>query len=153
MSRRAARAIALQMLFQIDVGHNTLTEARLTWEEACLPKNEIANEDCLYHLSEDAANFSWQLVTGVEEEKEKIDAVLKETSLQWDIERLANVDRSILRLGIYEMLFREDIPASVTINEAIELAKLFGTEESGSFINGVLDSVRKKYITKNQMAE
>ena len=145
MSRRAARAVALQVLFQIDVGHNSLGEAKRTWEEACLPVEEAEDSFSGYYLPTDAAHFCWRLASGVEEQKARIDQILKEASLQWDIDRLAGVDRSILRLGIYELLFCDDIPSTVTINEAIELAKMFGTEESGSFINGVLDAVHKKY--------
>ena len=85
--------------------------------------------------------FSDELVRGVLEHREAIDATISEKSKNWAISRMAKVDLSILRLAVYELLYRDDIPKNVTINEAIEVAKKFGTEDSPSFVNGILDEV------------
>ena len=87
--------------------------------------------------------FSEDLVRGVVEHEEAIDAKIKAYAENWDFHRIAVVDRNILRLAIYELLYRNDIPPVVSINEAIELAKKFSTEDSGRFVNGILDRVKK----------
>lgn len=84
-----------------------------------------------------------EIVAGVIEKKENIDAILKEATANYELNRITTVDRNILRIAIYEMLYREDIPPVVSINEAIEIAKRFGTDESGRFVNGVLDRIVK----------
>lgn len=86
--------------------------------------------------------FFSRLTEGVLETKNKIDAIIEQFSNNWKIRRMACVDRNILRIAVYEMLFCEDIPLKVSINEAIDIGKKFGTEESGAFINGILDSIR-----------
>ena len=77
---------------------------------------------------------------------EELDNIISKEVKNWDINRIAKVDRSILRLAIYEMFYREDIPPVVTINEAIDIAKKFSTEKSGSFVNGILDKVKTKLM-------
>ncbi len=74
----------------------------------------------------------------------QIDSIIKEASKNWRLERMAIVDRNILRIGCYELLFSDDVPYKVAINEAVELSKRFGTEDSRSFVNGVLDAVKKR---------
>jgi transcription antitermination factor NusB len=85
--------------------------------------------------------FSRSLVRGVCEKKDYLDTLIRQASMNWRLERMASVDRCILRLGIFEMLFVQDIPPKVSIDESVELGKIYGTEDSGAFINGVLDSL------------
>ncbi len=93
-----------------------------------------------------ALAFARELISGIQEKMEDIDRLTSETSSNWKIDRIAVIDMNIIRMGIYELLFRSDIPEKVTINEAIELAKKYSTVSSGSFINGILDTVRKKNL-------
>jgi len=86
--------------------------------------------------------FFMELVTGVMNHKAQIDRIIERFSNNWKISRMSCVDRNILRIAVYEMLFRRDIPPKVSINEGIDVGKKFGTDESGAFINGILDSIR-----------
>jgi len=86
--------------------------------------------------------FFMELVNGVMNHKPQIDAIIERFSNNWKISRMSCVDRNIMRIAVYEMLFCRDIPAKVSINEGIDVGKKFGTEESGAFINGILDSIR-----------
>jgi len=127
-NRRKARECALQILYQIDVSGHTATEALHAFWQNFQPEVDVAE-------------FASALVTGVVEKQEDIDKRIQEASHHWKLERMARVDRNVLRLAVFELLFRDDIPKKVTLNEAIEIAKRFGTEDSGSFINGVLDHI------------
>ncbi len=131
MKRRKAREFALQILYQYDItGH--------------LPDDETFNGRREGSpVSGDVNDFAKDLVFGTIENIEEIDGILLSAARNWEIGRIAAVDRGILRLSIYELLFRDDIPAAVTLNEAIEIAKKYSTGESYSFINGILDNVRK----------
>jgi len=131
MKRHTAREKALQALFQIDVGGIEPLEAM---------KNVVN--------SEEIDPFIRQLVLGVTDNKEEIDALLRKNLEKWRLERVANVDRSILRLATYEMKYIDEVPANVAIDEAIELAKKFGDEKSGRFINGVLSKVKDALSVK-----
>jgi N utilization substance protein B len=125
--RRKARELALQALFEIDfVGHDF--EQALEWlaEEFDMPKESEA--------------FVRELVSGVVDDKESLDDTIRAFAPAWPLEELASVDRNILRLGIYEICLKK-VPAKVAINEAVELAKSFGSESSAKFVNGVLGSV------------
>ena len=95
-------------------------------------------------------NFIWQLVTGVVEHLKEINEIISKAAPQWPIEQISIVDRNVLRIGIYELLYedKEAVPPKVAINEAIELAKSFGGENSGKFINGVLGTVYKEIEEK-----
>jgi len=130
VSRRLAREKALQMLFQMDVGQNSLEMAKLTLEETTLSPLD--------------KSFALQLVEGTRNALGELDAYIKKHSAEWDIERLANVDKNVIRMALYEMKYLADIPFSVSINEAIELAKSFGSEDSGKFVNGILDNIQKE---------
>jgi N utilization substance protein B len=88
--------------------------------------------------------FTRSLVAGVEERVEEVDKLIEAASLNWRLSRMPTVDRNILRLAAYELLACEDVPASVSINEAVELAKRFGEKESGSFVNGILDRIAQE---------
>ena len=137
MKRRRAREYALQVLFQLDVTNNEFTDEVL--------KNFWRNikED------DDVKEFANNIVIGTRENIDSIDKIIKKTAEHWAINRIAVVDRNILRAAAYELLYRSDIPPSVVMNEAIEISKKFSTEDSASFINGILDKIQKSKL-KNQ---
>jgi N utilization substance protein B len=93
-------------------------------------------------LSPEIRDFTTALVTGVIERRDEIDACIQECSTNWSLERIGMVERNILRFAIYELCFLPDIPPNVTINEAVEVAKKYGTDEAPAFINGILDRVK-----------
>lgn len=128
--RRVGREAAIQFLYSNELNDETTPEQiDAFWE--------------LRPLRPDARVFAKELVIGVLEHREAIDAALTEKLENYRLERLAAVDRNILRLAIYEIMFREDVPNPVVINEAIEISKRFASTESSSFVNGLLDSIRK----------
>jgi N utilization substance protein B len=90
--------------------------------------------------------FADTLIRGVLERRDELDEIIRKHALNWDLHRMAVVDRNVMRLGIYEMLFRDDIPPVVSINEAVDIAKRFSTEESGRFVNGILDRVKAELL-------
>jgi N utilization substance protein B len=90
--------------------------------------------------------FADELVRGVQSERRAIDAIIQKSSTNWKLDRMARVDRNILRLAVYEILRRADVPLRVTLNEAIELGKKFGSEESSAFVNGVLDRIANQAL-------
>jgi transcription antitermination protein NusB len=124
MKRRTAREKAMQTLFQVDV-------SELNWKEAL---NHVLDGN-------DTDEFLEQLVQGTITNQDKIDAILRDHLANWTLDRIGNVDRSILRLALYEIQFVEEIPQNVSVNEAIELAKTFGDDQSSKFVNGVLSRV------------
>ncbi len=128
MSRRLAREIALQVLYQIDLTQDAgdLSAELKRWAgEFAVPAESV--------------DFAEKLVQGTWDHREEIDKRLAQLSRGWALERMATVDRNLLRLAAYEMIYCEDIPTKVSMNEAIELAKSFGGNESAKFINGILD--------------
>ena len=128
--RRKAREFALQMLYQWDQsGQKSAQVESLFWKAA---RAEAATR-----------KFANQLFEGAAAQVAELDKIIKKHSKNWRLERLAVIDRNILRLGIYELRSGGDVPAKVVINEAIELAKKYSTEESAPFINGILDAVFK----------
>ena len=129
--RRQAREISLQALYQIDIRKIKPEEV---WPDICHFSS----------LEKDVQKFSEILVKGTFEKLPEIDNIISKNSLHWNLERMAIVDRNILRLASYEILFCEDIPFAVSINEAIELAKTYGTEESGKFVNGILNKIKEE---------
>lgn len=130
-SRRKSRADALKILYQRDLNSELSAEMAVAHFESFFSKNQSSDE------------FANQLVMGVSENLQFLDESIAKMSEHWRPERMAAVDRNILRLGLYELNFRNDVPATVTINEMVELAKEFGAEHSPSFINGVLDRAAK----------
>jgi N utilization substance protein B len=131
VARRKAREVALKVLFQMDLGRQTLDEA---WPLA------VEGE----RLPAASAAFARELAAGAASHQAEIDRLLSECSEGWKVSRMPGVDRNLLRLAAYELLHRPDIPASVTINEAVELAKVYGTDESPRFINGVLGQLARR---------
>ena len=130
--RRKAREIALQFLYQLD----------LSGDED--PAPSAAEFWARHPIADDAREFADALVRGTKANQPKIDQIIAQFTEHWDLDRMAVVDRNILRVAAYELLWRSDVPAKVAINEAIEIAKKFGTAESSRFINGVLDRIRRE---------
>ncbi len=134
--RRKAREVALQVLYGLDVSPGNLQEAiELFWKNFEAPEKVKA--------------FSSVLLEGTWNNREQIDALISSCAENWSIERMSKVDRSILRMAVFELLHCHDVPPKVAINEAIELGKLFGSENSGAFINGVLDALYAKLYAKD----
>lgn len=130
--RRQAREIAVQFLYLEDLGG--AGELALEKEIAALPN--AADHPVR------ARPFAAELVKGVLERKDLVDEKIRHYAQNWSLKRIAAVDRAILRLAIYELMFRDDIPPVVSINEAIDLAKNYSTADSGRFVNGILDRVK-----------
>jgi N utilization substance protein B len=140
--RRRAREIALQVLYQMDAQPELAPEAAFARVTAHLLGD--AGDPASGQAPEPAPTaemhaFIERLVRGVHANLAEIDALLTRASHHWRLERMARVDRNLLRLAAYEMRFCDDIPAKVAINEAIEIAKRFGAQETPAFVNGVLD--------------
>lgn len=150
--RREARERAVQFLFQYDLNPPedldraleifwesqraaALGTDRATWGEKVELPPPTAEETAVRLFAE-------PLIRGVIEKRPRLDEEIKKFAQNWDLHRMAAVDRNILRLAIYEMLFREDIPPVVSINEAVDIAKRFSTNDSGKFVNGILDRVK-----------
>jgi N utilization substance protein B len=127
--RTKARERALQALYQIDVAATDLDEALARFWRSFEPVEREVRET------------AEALVRGVAEHRREIDDSIETVSVNWRLDRMAKVDRNVLRLAIYELRHRPDVPVKVAINEAIELGKKYGSESSGAFINGVLDAV------------
>jgi transcription antitermination protein NusB len=126
--RRMARSIALQTLFEADsVKH-----------DAAIVLDRHIDENS---LAEDVANFAKHLVKGVVGNLEKLDHIISSSAPSWPMDQMAKIDKNILRLAIFEILFNNDVPVKAAINEAIELAKSFGSESSSRFVNGVLGTI------------
>ena len=132
MKRRRAREYALQMLFQVDVTKASPDRDLLNdfWE---------GNDE-----EEEVREFANSIVSGTLQHLDEIDKAIKQAAEHWSIDRMSVVDRNILRAAAYELLYRDDIPPSVAINEAIEIAKKYSAEESSAFINGILDKIQKQ---------
>ncbi len=136
MKRRKAREYALQILYQCD-----LTGAA--------PRREMLDSFWADNPApDDVKAFAEELVFGTMENIERIDSLIESVAENWELDRMAAVDRNILRSATYELAFKGDVPAAVTMNEAIEIAKKFSTRESSSFINGVLDRIAKRLKKK-----
>jgi N utilization substance protein B len=129
-SRTRSREIALQVLYSCD--REAVTD-RKQWEPT------LADAEC----SPEVRAFALELVEGVLGDRVHIDALIAGAADNWELSRLATVDRNILRVAVHELTARPDIPAKVSINEAIELGKRFSTAQSGAFINGILDRIRR----------
>lgn len=128
--RRQARELTIQFLYQHELTKEALDESlALFWET----QEPLGPEVCA---------FAEELVRGTVQHLPAIDEKISQYTEHWDLDRIAAVDRNILRLAMYEMLFRDDIPPVVSINEAVDIAKKFSTRESGAFVNGILDRLR-----------
>lgn len=135
--RRKAREYGLQALYMHEVADTPLEDMlKLDWVEREIP--------------DDIRDFSITLITGTLERSDEIDERIRRFSRNWKLERMTIVDRCILRMTIFEMLFMPDIPVAVTINEGIELGKLYGGEGSGQFINGILDAIKNSELPSEE---
>jgi N utilization substance protein B len=158
--RRTAREMAVQMLYQSDLGGSPLPQIFNTFdlseylarEEPGEPVRRTANaEEARAELArrrrrmEEAFSYAQELVRGTLDNLERIDDMIRAQADNWRLERMPAVDRNILRLAIYEMLHERDTPKLVVVDEAIELAKKFGSEQSGRFVNGLLDGLLKQH--------
>jgi N utilization substance protein B len=128
-TRRRSRELAMQALFYMDASQS-LSEESLELYCRC------------FSPSQKALPFFKELVLGVLQWRTKIDALIEQFSQNWKMHRMAGVDRNILRIAVYEFMCLKSVPYKVTINEAIDIGKKFGTADSGAFINGILDSIR-----------
>jgi transcription antitermination factor NusB len=130
--RTRARQFALEVLYQVDL------LGRKVLDDSLADMAERAGEP-------DVSEFAASLVRGTLENLPEIDPVIREVAENWDLSRMATIDRNVLRLGAYELLHRDDIPPKVSINEAIELGKQYSTAESGTFVNGILDRIKNSF--------
>lgn len=156
--RREARERAVQFLFQHEMNppedlEKSLEEFWTTQRAHALAEKKDGpswgeQQELPPPTAEEAALqlFAEPLIRGVIEHREKLDAEIQKHARNWSLQRMAAVDRNVLRLATYEMLFRDDIPPIVSINEAVDIAKKFSTHDSGKFVNGILDQVRKELM-------
>jgi transcription antitermination protein NusB len=128
-TRRQARELAMQALFYMDMQNKASIEMLRHFCE-------------IFRPSKRCEPFFMELVNGVLTSKVEIDALIERFSKNWKIKRMSCVDRNVMRIAVYELLYCGDIPPKVSINEAVDVGKKFGTEESGAFINGIMDSIR-----------
>jgi len=133
--RRKSREFALQVLYQLDVTKQDGIKAIAQGKEHFSP-NEEKDE------------FVERIVLGVLGHGHEIDRLIEQYSENWRLERMSIVDRNILRMAIFELLYCEEIPPKVTMNEAVDLGKKYGSEDSGSFINGILDRIQNEAVRK-----
>jgi N utilization substance protein B len=133
--RRKSREFALQALYQLDITKQDVIKALAQFQD---------------HFSgnEERDDFMERLVRGVLEHCQEIDRLIEKYSENWRLDRMNIIDRAILRMATFELLFCEEIPPKATLNEAIELGKRFGSEDSGSFINGILDRIQNEVVRK-----
>lgn len=161
-TRRRAREAALQALYQCD----TLADfsiAQITnfferyerLDEEGFESEQVADSEKvkqLRHVAQDNGEFSRVIAYGVAERITQVDQYITAASTHWSIARMSRVDRNILRLAVFEMACLDTVPVNVSINEAIEIAKTFGSDESPMFINGVLDNVAKEFAKRPELA-
>jgi len=153
--RHLARELALQMLFQVDQGALTVAEVLAAfdpfeaWRSA--GDGESRPPAVRPELLRAAGEYARRLVAGAHDHRAEIDAHLRAQATNWRLERMPPVDRNVLRLALYELLYEPDVPKVVILDEAIELAKTFGSEQSGRFVNGLLDAFVKSHPLPGRM--
>lgn len=133
--RRGSREFALQVLYQLNITKQDAIRILAQSKEHFLPKG--ANH-----------KFAEKIVLGVLEHHQEIDRLIEQYSENWRLDRMTIIDRNILRMALFELLYCEDIPPKVTLNEAVDLGKRYGSEDSGSFINGILDRIQNEVVRK-----
>lgn len=134
--RTKSRVIVTHILYQKEISNLPI-------------KTLIKNYSLANKYPDEVVSFARELLQGIEENISYLDTLINKYAQNWEVKRMAIIDRNILRLGIYEILFRDDIPPKVSINEAVELAKMFGDIDSPRFINGILDKVYKIELSKS----
>lgn len=137
-NRRRTRERALQTLYQLDLNTRLTVQTALSYFQQH------------FSLEKEMDPFLERLVLGVVENLKAIDETIRKASEHWRADRMAAVDRNLLRLGVFELDYCDDIPATVTINEMIEIAKSFGSESSPAFVNGILDKIRQSLDRPNK---
>jgi N utilization substance protein B len=137
-TRRQARELAMQALFYIDMRDNASLQMLESFCDNFSPPKKVRP-------------FLLSLVNGVLETRGEIDTLIERFSKNWEIHRMSCVDRNVMRIAVYELLYCEDIPPKVSINEAVDVGKKFGTEESGAFINGIMDSIRDALVNEGKL--
>ena len=135
-TRTKAREMALQLLYEYDA----IKE---------LPNHRINSFLAECTEKEEAREYAHRLITGVLEHCNEIDGLIKQFAEHWTVARMPVVDRNILRTGVFELLYEKDVPAKVVINEAVEIAKRFGSADSGRFVNAILDRTHKESLKQN----
>jgi N utilization substance protein B len=142
-NRHLGRIIALQTLYEV--------EFREQSGDKTVDLSEVlARNISRYQKAVDDKSFIERLVNGVTKEEAKLDDVLRPVAPEWPIEQIARMDRVVLRIGLYELLYEKDVPPKVVINESVELAKSFGGDNSSKFINGVLGTVLREHEGKSK---
>jgi N utilization substance protein B len=142
--RRSMREVIFKVLFSFDV--NRLFDER-TIDNLII---ELLSQEDIYDkaLTEEAHEY----IRDTLRKQDEIDDIIKKYLFNWDWDRIAAVDKNVLRLGVYELLYKMKIPVEVTMNEAVEIAKRYGTDKSSKFINGVLDSVSREMVPKEKLS-
>lgn len=135
-NRRRARECALQLLYDLEFGYSSKGREASTFSAFWKAFGEDVG-----NIDGEIQDFAEILVRGVQKNEDDIDELIRGASTNWKLERMARVDRNILRLAAFELVYMPDIPRKVSLNEAIEIAKRFGSEDSSSFINGILDKI------------
>lgn len=133
--RRRSREFALRVLYQLEISKEDIPRTIVQQREHLSPGDE-------------SDEFAERIVEGVRKNGPEIDQLIHRYSENWRLDRMNLIDRNILRMAVFELLYCEDIPPKVTLNEAVELGKKYGSEESGSFINGILDRIRNEVVGK-----
>lgn len=139
-TRRRAREAALKILYGMDLSGHSAEQALTHYFE-------------FFDLEAEGDEYARVIVRGVARERDRVDEAIRSASTRWRLERMARVDRNVLRIGAYELLFCEEVPPKVILDEAIELGKRFGAEESGAFVNGVLDRLAQEVRPKEHERE
>ena len=134
-SRRSQRMLAFQALYSQEF-LNCSTEEQLKEVFMAVPRQDE-------HAESEPSGFAWELVQGVWQHREELDGVIEKFARNWRLDRVGRVELNLLRLGVYEMLYRADVPSRVSMNEALELDKQYGDTGSHTFVNGILDAVSK----------
>lgn len=132
--RTQAREFALQILYQMDITRDSYDVSISNFWQARIEKE----------IDQQIKDFTSELVRGTTDNLEKINAKIAQYATNWQLKRMAVVDRNILRMGCYELIFRDDIPPKVSINEAVELAKKYSGIEAGKFVNAILDKIKQE---------
>ncbi|MCB0075778.1 MAG: transcription antitermination factor NusB [Anaerolineales bacterium] len=136
-ARRDARALALQMLYELDLTHHTVGQVVIS---------HLADADRDHPLS----RFVEEIVRGVSERRDDLDTLIAQVAPEWPVAQMAPVDRSILRMAIYELSYYPDTPLRVAINEAVELARIYGSDSSPRFVNGALGTFAKDHLDRDE---
>ncbi len=135
MSRKVAREVAFKIVFELAFQNDE--------EAAKLFEKLVEASDEKYEITEEDNAYISEIITGIQSNESSINEMIKSHLKDWSFERISKIDLAILRLAIYEIKYREDIPCKVSVNEAVELAKIFGEDSSPAFINGVLAEILK----------